>query len=50
MVYDRFFGFDQIQRQTLLKLLAEFGGNDAAVVQLRADLDALEARVDDLEP
>lgn len=43
MAYDRYFGFDLIQRRTLAKLLAEVVGADPAA------LAALEQRVADLE-
>lgn len=50
MAYDKYFGFDLIQRQTLAKLLAEVaGGDSAALADLQQQLDALEGRVADLE-
>lgn len=47
MVYDRYFGFDLIQRKTLQKLLEEMGGVDVAALQ--AQIAALTARVAALE-
>lgn len=47
---DRFFGFDLIQRKTLAALLAEIsGGDDSSIQDLQDQLDALDARVTDLE-
>lgn len=45
MAYDRYFGFDTTQKQTLEKLLAEAG----APAELVADVAALESAVADLE-
>ena len=47
MAFDRFFGFDLIQRKTLEKLLAEVGAGDTAALQ--DQIDALELRVEALE-
>lgn len=47
MAYDRYFGFDTTQRQTLIKLLAEVVGADLAALQQQ--IDDLEGRVEVLE-
>lgn len=50
MAYDRYFGFDTTQKQTLIKLLAEVAGADpAALAALQLQVDDLEGRVEALE-
>lgn len=49
MAYDKFFGFDLIQRKTLQKLLAEAGTDPAALEALQDAIDDLADRVEALE-
>ena len=53
MAFDRFFGFDLIQRQTLVKLFAQVGiildDADETVDNLQQQITDLEARVTALE-
>ena len=50
MGFDKYFGFDEIQRRTLIKLLAEVVGADpAALAALQQDVADLTDRVDALE-
>ena len=50
MGYDKFFGFNEIQKRTLIKLLAEVAGADpAALAALQEDVADLTDRVEALE-
>lgn len=50
MGYDKFFGFNEIQKRTLIKLLAEVAGADpAALTALQEDVADLTDRVEALE-
>ena len=49
MAFDRFFGFDTTQKQTLEKLLAEAGA-PAELVEAIADLENRVAALEDATP
>ncbi len=49
MGYDRYFGFNLQQRQTLQRLLAELVADPEALQDLQDQIDALESRVETLE-